>query len=278
MNRVFAKIFLILAVVFTPAFFIHAEEPIKILLVPGHDEKIWGAQFALVKEANMNYAVARRIKNILEDDERFKVFITREGGSYTNEFANYFTSEKDSISAFRKKARDSMKAKIEEGKFVEKRTVPHNKVTEDMANILYGINKWANENKIDAVIHIHFNDYPRKTRWTIGKYTGFAIYFPDGQLKNGESSRELAGSIFTELGKKYDTSTYAPESAGLIPSQKLIAIGASGTLDESVRSVLIEYGYIYEKKFRSFISRHKAYDDMADLTSFGIRNYFFREP
>jgi len=33
-------------------------------------------------------------------------------------------------------------------------------VTEDIALRLYGFNKWADENKVDAMVHIHFNDYP----------------------------------------------------------------------------------------------------------------------
>ena len=167
-----------------------------------------------------------------------------------------------------------MEDKIANGYILEKENVPHNTVSEDVSLKLYGINKWANENKIDAVIHIHFNDYPRKTKWTMGKYKGFAIYMPDGQFLNAKGSVRLAENIFTQLSKKYITSTYKKELSGLISDQKLIALGASGTLDKDVRSVLIEYGYIY--RFGNSSMRHKAYKTMAILTANGIKNYFFR--
>jgi N-acetylmuramoyl-L-alanine amidase len=142
---------------------------------------------------------------------------------------------------------------------------------------LYGFNKWANENKMDAVIHVHFNDYQRKNKWTVGTRTGFAIYMPEVQMVNSHESVLLAANIFEELKKKYDTSNYKRELKGLVPDQTLIALGANGTLSENVRSVLIEYGYIYEKKFRNYTTRHQAYADMANLTATGIKDHFFEE-
>ena len=48
---------------------------------------------------------------------------------------------------------------------------------DEMGVRLYGINKWANENDIDIVIHVHFNDYPGRPRTGSGKYSGFSILF-----------------------------------------------------------------------------------------------------
>lgn len=260
-----------------PIFFAHAEEPIKILLVPGHDDEVWGAQYKNIKEADMNLVLATKIYNLLKKDKRFKVYITRDSGGYVKEFADYISLHKDEIIAFRENAKKEMGDKIVSGDFIERENVFHNTATEKFSIILYGINKWANENKMDAVLHIHFNDYPRSEAWTIGKYKGFVIYIPEGQLANWKESGKLAAGIFTQLRKKYITSTYEKESGGLIPDQKLIALGSNGTLLESVRSILIEYGYIYEKKFRTRSTRFAAYENMASLTSVGIKNYFLKK-
>jgi len=249
--------------------------PIKILLVPGHDNQVWGAQYGNLKEADMNLVLATRIYNILKQDKRFDVHITRDSNGYTKEFADYFPAQKDAISAFVENAKKLMQGKIADGSFVVEPNAPHHTVSDDIALRLYGFNKWADENNIDATIHIHFNDYPLPTKWTIGKYKGFAIYMPNSQFPNATESANFAKSIFTELHKKYITSTWKQEAGGLVPDQQLIAIGANGTLDASVRSVLIEYSYIYEKKLSTRSTRLQAYTDMANLTVAGIKNYFF---
>jgi N-acetylmuramoyl-L-alanine amidase len=265
-----------LAIFFVPLFKIEASvaKMIKILLVPGHDGEVWGAQYGNIREANMNLVLATQIYNLLKKDKRFDVYITRDSGGYTKEFSDFLT-QKDAILAFEQNAKKIMNSNIINGDFIPKDNTPHHRVSEDIALRLYGFNKWANENKIDAIIHIHFNDYPRKTKWTIGKYKGFTIYIPDGQLANWKESGQLAANIFLQLNKKYITSTWKPEAGGLTSDQKLIAIGSNNTLDASARSILIEYGYIYEKKFRNTATRHQAYRDMSSLTTQGIKNYFF---
>ncbi|MFA5778043.1 MAG: N-acetylmuramoyl-L-alanine amidase [Candidatus Paceibacterota bacterium] len=270
--------FLIFGLFLTPVFFVRAAEPIKILLVPGHDNEIWGAQYGNIKEANMNLALATRIYNLLKKDKRFVIYITRDENGYTKEFADYFANHREAILAFKENAKKEMQSKITNSIFVQKENVFHNTVSENTAIILYGINKWANENKMDAVIHIHFNDYPRAQKWTVGKYKGFAIYMPDGQLANWKESGQLAADIFTQLRKKYIASTYEKELGGLVSDQKLIALGSNGTLLSSVRSVLIEYKYVYEKILRTKATRLKAYDNMASLTVQGIKNYFSPRP
>ena len=251
------------------------DKPIKILLVPGHDNEVWGAQYGNMKEATMTLALATQIFNILKKDKRFEVYITRDSAGYTKEFADYFANQQAEIVAFKENAKKATQNKISVGSFIEKINPPHHGVSADVADRLYGFNKWANENKIDAMIHIHFDDYPRPNKWTIGQYKGFTIYIPDGQFANARESGQLAANIFTQLHKKYAPSNYKPEAGGLVSDQKLIAIGANNTLDASVRSVLIEYSYIYEKKFRVKSTRLQAYTNMANLTVTGIKNYFF---
>ncbi len=275
---------LIILSIFLPIFNVSAIEitippakTIKILLVPGHDDEVWGAQYGNMKEADMNLALATQIYNILKKDKRFEVHITRDGGTplgYTQEFADYFTNHWNDIIAFEKSKKAVMQNEISTGSFVQKESVPHHTVSSDVAIRLYGFNKWADDNNMDAVIHIHFNDYPRKTSWTIGKYTGFTVYYPDGEMDNFKESANLAADIFSQMHKVYHTSTYPPERGGLMPDQSLIAMGSNGTLLPTVRSVLIEYGYIYEKKFRTKSTRLAAYKNMATLTAQGIKNYF----
>ena len=258
----------------TPTFFAYAEAPIKILLVPGHDDEVWGAQYGNIKEADMNLSLAQELFNILKKDKRFEVYITRKWGGYTKEFEDYFTTQEDEILAFKENAKADMLGKIISGIFIKKPNPPHNVVSKGGAVLLYGFNKWANENKIDAMIHIHFNDYPRPNKWTIGKYWGFNLYIPEEQMVNAKESKELAQNVFAKLKEKYVVSNYEKERAGLVPDQTLIALGSNSSLRETVRSILIEYGYIYEKKFRTKSTRHQAYKDMAKLTAQGIKSYF----
>jgi N-acetylmuramoyl-L-alanine amidase len=269
------SIFFLFAFIFVFPLQTYAAAPIKILLVPGHDNTVWGAQYGNIKEADMTLAVATRIYNLLKKDKRFDVYITRDSKGYTKEFADYFANQQADILAFEQNAKKALQNKIVNGNFIQKENAPHHKVSGDIALRLYGFNKWANENKIDAMIHIHFNDYPRPNKWTIGKYKGFAIYLPDGQFVNSKGSAQLAANIFIQLRKKYATSTYQPEAGGLVRDQTLIALGSNGTLDASVRSILVEYSYIYEKKFRAKSTRLQAYTNMANLTATGIKNYFF---
>lgn len=269
-----------------PVFFIQAanpvvksvskpQDPIRILLVPGHDNEVWGAQYGNIKETNMNLVLATQMYNILKKDKRFKVYITRDSSGYTKEFSDYLTLHHTDIVTFEKEAKQKMEANVVSGSFVAKIGAPHQTVKSDIALRLYGFDKWANENNIDAMIHIHFNDYPRSSNWKIGKYKGFTVYIPDGQMLNSKTSSVLGVNIFDQLLTKYQTSTFKPEKGGLIPDQKLIALGANDTLVSSVRSVLIEYGYIYEKVFRNSTTRRAAYKVMADLTTKGIKSYFF---
>ncbi|HEV7702374.1 MAG TPA: N-acetylmuramoyl-L-alanine amidase [Candidatus Paceibacterota bacterium] len=252
-------------------------KPVKILIVPGHDNEVWGAQYGNIKEADMNLNLANRIFNILKKDKRFEVYITRTKGGlvggYTKEFADYFANNHDAIVAFKEKAKTERQENIDSGNFTPKENPPHLDASEDVAIKLYGINKWADENKMDAVIHIHFNDYPRASAWTKGIHKGFVIYMPEEQMANTKGSVDLAKKIFTQLHKKFITSTYEEELGGLIPDQSLIALGSNGTLILGVRSILIEYGYIY--RFPTKKSRDSAYTSMTSLTVTGIKNYFF---
>jgi N-acetylmuramoyl-L-alanine amidase len=198
------KRFLFILIVFFVLFsisprVIFGAEPIRILLVPGHDDEIWGAQYGNIKEADMNLRLGAELFNILKKDKRFKIWITRDHLGYTQEFADFYQKNQEAIVSFRDNAKVTMSQKVQNGDFVKKDGVPHVNVNQEVSIKLYGINKWAYDNKIDAVIHIHFNDYPRENKWEIGKHKGFAIYHPEEQMANGVSSLALAENIFTQL-------------------------------------------------------------------------------
>jgi N-acetylmuramoyl-L-alanine amidase len=271
MKRTFCTLFFVF--LFSPLFFVYAQEPIKVLIVPGHDNQVWGSQYGKLKEADMNLALGTQIYNLLKKDERFEMYITRDSGGYVPVFDNYFKEHEQDITLFKENAKQKKKMAIENGTFIEKESVPHVAVKSYMANVLYGINKWSNENKMDIVLHIHFNDYPRQYVWTKGKYKGFTIYVPEKQMANAGESKILAQNIFDQLAQKYAVSNYEKEVDGIIEDQSLIALGSNGTLDSSVRSILVEYGYIY--RFGNRVERKKAYTNMANLTVAGIKDYFF---
>ena len=252
-----------------------AKPQIRILIVPGHDNEFWGAEYGTRKEAEMNRVLASQIYTLLLQDKRFKVFITRNSAGYTKTFQDYFDQNKDAIVKFKTDAKAQMKQSVSSGDFIVKKSVPHMSVNETIAERLYGIDKWVDENKIDAVIHVHFDDEGRMHYSDIGLYKGFTVYYPDTEMPNGTESEKLAKDIFNKLTTKYITSTYPKEAGGFMPDQTLIALGANETLNKDVKSVLIEYGYIYEKLFRKTAVRHQTYKKMADLTVKGIKNYFF---
>ena len=249
-------------------------EPIKILIVPGHDEKSNGAKFGSLKESDMTLELGTQIFEKLKEDERYEVWITRDLLGYTPLFAEYFSENKEAIISFTNEAKKKMKEKIEKGDFTDNSPEPIYVVTPDTGVKLYGINKWANENQIDIVVHIHFNDHTRKKKSTAGKYKGFAIYYPEEQMPNYGKSLAFAKSIFGELSTIYKTSDNVRETGGLVANQDLIVLGSNETLFASVGSVLIEYGYIYE--FKDTAIREKAYENMTERTIKGISDFFLR--
>ncbi len=270
------KTLFIIFLLILPISFVRAttKASIRILIVPGHDNGSWGAEYGKIKEADMNLVLATQIYNSLKVDKNYKVYITRNKSGYLKTFADYFSNHKGEIIAFKQAAKLKTKKEIVAGDFTVKEGVAHVAVNEDMSVKLFGINKWANENKIDLVLHVHFNDYPRPSVSTIGTYKGIAIYVPEAQMVNSAGSTKVANSIFKQLKKKYSASSYPKEKSGIVPDQNLIAMGTSGTLNEKVRTVLVEYGYIYEKVFRNTTSRRASYKIMAALTTTGIKNYF----
>lgn len=227
------------------SFYTKEFEKTKILIVPGHDKQDYGAEFKNLKEEELNLILAEKINNLLEKESDFEIFLTRNEFGYTELFENYFNTNEIEILNFIFENKKDTKQKIMSGDFEPVRVVEHNKVSENVSFKLYGINKWINENEIDLVIHIHFNDYPRNNRNEIGKYSGFSIYTPSNDLNNFFDSKEFAQEIRKNLKKFFKESNLPVEKDIVIENSELIAVGANNTIDKSA-SVLIEYGYIYE--------------------------------
>ncbi|MBI4134880.1 MAG: N-acetylmuramoyl-L-alanine amidase [Candidatus Sungbacteria bacterium] len=252
----------------------YADKELRILLVPGHDNSDYGTEFKGVREADLTREVVGYLSGFLESDEHFQVFTTRDGdtGEYTPFFASYFQSEEKEVVSFREQLRTFIAEALERGQFVMRNGVLHNSAPPRVAHKLYAMNKWANENKIDAVLHIHFNDYAGRPSGKVGKYSGFTIYIPDEQFSNARASLVLAESVFRQIKKYVPVSDLTGESHGLTPDQELIAIGANGSLDGA--SLLLEYGYIYEPQFTKPGVRESIMRELAYQTYAGIKKYF----
>lgn len=250
---------------------------IKLLIVPGHDDESGGTEFRGVKEAKINLELALNLVELLKNNDKFEVILVRDGNGYNPVFSNYFNNKRESIKEFSKKQKETMSELIRAGDVYSVEGVIHNSAPAETALKLYGINKWANENAVDIVIHIHFNDDPTRNRKreAEGKYSGFAMYVPEFQYSNAKASRAVAESIFNQLAKFYPVSNFLLEQDGIVEDQKLIAIGAHNTLDPV--GMLIEYGYIYESQFLNKKIRKAVIKELALQTYIGITDFFEAE-
>lgn len=248
------------------------DKKIKIVIVPGHKNRNGGTSFGDVKEAEMNLDLSINLVEFLKNEEKFEIIMPWDQNGYNPIFADYFKKEKKSIEDFINSKKKIMSKLVRTGEVKKADGVVHNNVSPETSLELYGINKWANENNVDAIIHIHFNDYPNRGYGLQGKYSGFAIYVPEKQYSNAGSSKKMAESIFNQLEKFYPKSNFLLEQEGIIEDQKLIAIGANDTLGSA--GLLIEYGYIYEPQFLNEKIRKSVLRDLAFQTYIGITKFF----
>lgn len=246
--------------------------PLKVLVVPGHDTLASGTEYKGMKEADLTLALGSKIAAALKADPRLAVTLARTDAGYDPALATYFTDHRADILAFQKSQRGLMREYLSSGKVASNVIVGHNTAPSEVAVRLWGINKWANENKYDLVLHIHFNDVPRADRTKPGAYTGFAIYIPEHQFSNAKGSKAVAAALETELEKYYAPSTHPKEKGTPIEDQELIAIGSNNSLDGA--GLLVEYAYIYESLLATSQSRDKAFATMATATYDGIEAFF----
>ncbi|MEK7157837.1 MAG: N-acetylmuramoyl-L-alanine amidase [Patescibacteria group bacterium] len=245
---------------------------IKLLIVAGHDDESGGTEFRGVKEAKINVELALNLAEFFKDKDKFEITLVRDKNGYNPIFLNYFNRERESIKEFVSKQKETMSELTRAGDVHNMEGVIHNSAPAETALKLYGINKWANENNIDIVLHIHFNDYPTRKYGREGKYSGFAVYVPEAQYSNAKASRAVAEAIFNQLAKFYPKSDFLQEQDGIVEDQKLIAIGSHNTLDSV--GMLIEYGYIYEPQFLNENIRDSMIKELAFQTYIGLVGFF----
>lgn len=248
-------------------------QKIRILIVPGHEPEYGGTEFKGVREKDIAVDLGKDLENFLKNDPHYEVILARDKAAWNPILDTYFTKYSAEINAFYETQKDTMTQLIDNGSVTKITSgIEHNSASPDAALHLYGINKWANENSIDIVVHIHFNDYPRKKMTTAGKYSGFSIYVPEKQYSNSLASRIIADSVFQRLATYDAVSNFPQESKGVIQDQELIAIGKYNTSDAP--SMLIEYGYIYESQFTDQEIRDALLKDVAFQTVMGIQDFF----
>jgi len=245
-------------------------DKIRVLIVPGHDKEYFGTQFKTIKEETFNLQLAGYLYDFFKNDQNFDAYITRDSKGYLPVFQNYFTDKKDAIEKYVSLSNDWFGNLFPDFQWVD--GVDHNTAKKEVAMRLFGINAWANENNIDLVIHVHFNDYAGRKKNVVGDYSGFSIYIPEKQLNNYFFSNELANSVFPNLKKLLPVSDIPIENQGIVEDQQLIAIGPKNTL--FVPSMLIEYGYIYDSYALNSSIRSLFFKELAHSTYIGIKKYF----
>ncbi len=248
------------------------EKKVKILLVPGHEPDYGGAEYGMIKERDLVVELAQNLENFLAQNERYQVFVSRDRTSWKPVFADYFKNGWDDIVAWEKLHKEEVTKLTRLGEFHPATPiVQHNKARSDVAFRLFGMGKWANENDVDIIIHIHFNDYPGHGN-APGRYSGFAIYVPEKAYFNSTTTKALADTVFKRLSKYNPVSDLPGESNGIVEDQDLIAVGAHNSVNAA--SMLIEYGYIYEPQFTNSNLRDATIRDLAFQTYLGLQDFF----
>jgi len=247
---------------------------LNILLVPGHTKESPGAVYHGTQEAELTVELAYYLKEFLQTNPRFHVSMLRaKNGENENWFSRYLEEREEEIKQFQTQSRVLMKyAVIKDDVTQTHSPIAHTSAADNTAFELYAVNKWANEHGIDIVLHIHFNDYPRKQNYLPGKYSGFSIYIPEKQLPNARVSKTFGESLKHVLEQSFASSDYPKEAGTVIETQELIAVGSNASRNGV--SLLVEYGYIYEPQFHVNKIRSLFLKELAYQTYRGFMYHF----
>lgn len=250
-----------------------SSEKVRVLIVPGHQPDEGGTQFKNVYERNIVVDLADALALLLEQNSRYDVMVARTKTEWNPILQSYFDTHAPEIEAFRQSQMLQMADHIAQGSILpEADQVYHNSASSHASLQLYGINKWASDNKYDIILHLHINDYAGRRAGRVGRYDGFAVYVPDDQYSNAAASKSVAEAVAARLGAYHATSTLPKEDKGVVEDQELIAIGSNNSLDGA--ALLIEYGYIYEPQFLKSSVRPLAIADYAYQTYLGLQDFF----
>ncbi|KKT30408.1 MAG: hypothetical protein UW27_C0010G0021 [Parcubacteria group bacterium GW2011_GWA1_44_13] len=249
------------------------KKKLNVLIVPGHEPNFGGTEFRDVLERDLNADLSLYLAQYLVEDGHYEVVMTRGRDGWNPHLENYFTTNDEEIKTFVRAQKMEMIRLIGDGRITKMGDpVPHNTAPSDVALRLFGINKWANEHKVDIIIHVHFNDSAPRSFWAPGEYNGFTIYTPERQYSNSQASLDIANHVFKRLSKMFPVSNLPGEDQGIVEEQELIAIGSSNTVDGA--SMLVEYGYIYEPQFRAPAVRAMVLKELAFQTYLGLADFF----
>ena len=254
-----------------PSLYQEQKRPIRVLIVPGHDEESVGAVYRGLRETDLTVTLGEELVALFARDTHFAPMITRTNNGYTDTFAALFENNRESVKSFQDYVKYYAQLFLWHKMIIPRKTVDHATARPEQALKLYGINWWVNGNSVDLALHIHFNDYPRRDRNKPGEYYGYAIYYPERQLPNHYASKPIAQALHRRLRNILMPSTYPQESGGLVESQELIALGANGSLDSA--ALLIEYSYIYEPWLQDAETRERMIKKLALETYQGIVEY-----
>jgi len=248
-------------------------EKVRILVMPGHEPDFGGAEFQGYYERELVVDIANKLATELRTDANFEVFVARGNEGWNDDFTYYFDKQGKKIERFVNDHKKVMQKLEKKNKLKDNDAqAAHNEARSDVALRLYGVNKWANENDIDLVLHLHLNDETGHGVNTPGVYSGSAIYVPDSVYGNAKASKAIAKPVLERLNATNATSNFGLETKGIVEDRELIAIGANNTSD--VPSLLIEYGYIYEPRITGNGARAEVFTDFAFQTANGVKDFF----
>ncbi|HYF29005.1 MAG TPA: peptidoglycan-binding protein [Candidatus Paceibacterota bacterium] len=248
-------------------------EKVRILVVPGHEPMYGGAQYAGYYERELVIPLSEKLATELRSDPNIEVILARDASGWNPTLERYFKRNLSSIKRFVETHQKEFRKLLRRGRVDENEAqAGHNRAPADVAYRLYGITKWANENDVDLMIHVHLNDAGGRANDAPGAYTGLAIYVPYEEFGNAEASKAIADKVFDHLTDIAAKSTLPIEDQGVVEDQELIALGSNNT--SIAPSLLVEYGYIYEPKFIDENVRNIVFSDYAYQTAKGVREFF----
>lgn len=226
---------------------------VRILIDPGHNAITKGSMGWLGYEYYMTLRLAKQLTAILDEDDRFEYFLSREGDYYSRPIKEYMTNNYGKLlGIYGAKAanayRDTNMARYQ--------------VLE-----LYAIRNYAIENNFDLLLSLHFDYMPYISRRA--KTEGFHVIVSP---YNGEfnASIQVASKISERMQESYKVSPmiaydrYIPETVWNfynrnsllregIAIRGLIVLGDEfefiynkNTFSKDVPSVMVEAGFIHD--------------------------------
>ena len=117
---------------------------VNILIVPGHDDEYWGAEFGGLKEVELNRSVAQKLYSYLLHEEGINPVLASSENGYNSIFERYFKGEENKIKKFIIDSKKDFAKKVDEEEFNNVEKNFHNTAPDDVVYRLYGINRWVN--------------------------------------------------------------------------------------------------------------------------------------